>query len=91
MKFDAIILIACLLALCAYYILTHYRFAPNETRMRAMVTSIASSKRPRVIYFFASWSEPCKHYSPKLKTAIEVYGNSIDYQSFNIIGTRSIK
>jgi tetratricopeptide (TPR) repeat protein len=52
--------------------------------MRAIEAAVAASHRPRVVFFFASWCGACHSYGPKLKKAVDTYGNCFDFESLNV-------
>ena len=52
--------------------------------MRAIEAAVVASHRPRVVFFFASWCGACNSYGPRLRKAVEIYGNFFDFEALNV-------
>lgn len=85
MKREIIIPFICLLIIGTfYYASTHKWDAPTEQDKQSIERSIVEKKRPRVLFFFAYWSETCKQYEPIVQKAMQDCGRNIDLQKINI-------
>jgi thioredoxin-like negative regulator of GroEL len=86
MNRDNLIIIGCLLALVGIYMYFNGTSSSpgGEKDVRSLIHGIAAKHRPRVVYFFANWCGACGQYGPVLKSAVAVYGNSIDFQVVNV-------
>jgi thiol-disulfide isomerase/thioredoxin len=84
MNRDGFIVFICLLAMLGFYMFHLGTQPPSKKDTQSLKDSIISKHRPRVIYFFSDTCGVCIRYRPVLERAIEIYGNSIDFQPVNI-------